>query len=69
MHRTKRHCGTRAALDHARQGHLHAFRTAVLTGTPASELLHDLRAFVRAAGQLLRILPRPDAGAARRGAP
>lgn len=48
----------RAALDHARQGHLQAFRAAVQGGTPAGELAHDLGAFCRAAVQLFRIIRR-----------
>lgn len=70
-HRTKRHYDTRTALDHARQGHLRAFHAAVVGGTPADELTHDLSAFCRAALQLFRISPRPeaDARAAWRGVP
>lgn len=62
-HRTKPCRGPRAALDHARQGHLRAIHAAIAGGTPAGELLCDLWAFFRAAVQLLCIVPRLGAGA------
>lgn len=63
MHMTKPCRDTRAALDHARQCHLRTIRADIASGTPADELRCDLQAFLRAAVQLLRIVPRPDAGA------
>lgn len=70
-YRTKSHHDTRAALDHARQGHLRAVYAAIVAGTPAGELAHDLGAFCNAVLQLLRISPRPedDARAVRGDAP